>query len=141
MRGKTLAFTRRIAIIFCDLKTSLGARACVYGACVQKTRRCAFAFLNPLLRRQVGDGMGGGRNGRFGAPRCCQDPGKHSIFHKKMQNRGAPETAVPTTHPIPHLTPSESHPLESMWRPLKTTFDMTTLIFSAGGAPRTFLFL
>ena len=36
---------KRIAIVFCDLKTSLSARACV---CVQKTRRFAFAFLNPL---------------------------------------------------------------------------------------------
>ena len=29
LRSKTLAFKKRIAIIFCDLKTSLGARACV----------------------------------------------------------------------------------------------------------------
>ena len=29
LRGKTLAFKNRIAIVFCDLKTSLGARACV----------------------------------------------------------------------------------------------------------------
>ena len=29
LRGKTLAFKKRIAIIFCDLKTPLGARACV----------------------------------------------------------------------------------------------------------------
>ena len=29
LRGKTLAFKKRIAIAFCDLKTSLGARACV----------------------------------------------------------------------------------------------------------------
>ena len=29
LRGKTLAFKKRIAIFFCDLKTSLGARACV----------------------------------------------------------------------------------------------------------------
>ena len=48
LRGKTLAFKKRIAIVFCDLKTSLGARACVSVACVQKTRRCAFASLSPL---------------------------------------------------------------------------------------------
>ena len=29
LRSKTLAFKKRIAISFCDLKTSLGARACV----------------------------------------------------------------------------------------------------------------
>ena len=29
LRSKTLAFKKRIAIIFCDVKTSLGARACV----------------------------------------------------------------------------------------------------------------
>ena len=29
LRSKTLAFKKHIAIIFCDLKTSLGARACV----------------------------------------------------------------------------------------------------------------
>ena len=29
LRRKTLAFKKRIAIRFCDLKTSLGARACV----------------------------------------------------------------------------------------------------------------
>ena len=29
LRSKTLAFEKRIAIFFCDLKTSLGARACV----------------------------------------------------------------------------------------------------------------
>ena len=48
MRGKTLAFGKRIAIIFCDLEASLGARACVQVLCVQKTRRFAFAFLSPL---------------------------------------------------------------------------------------------
>ena len=52
--------------------------------------------------------VGGGRNGRFwGAPILAQNPGKYSIFPQKMQNRGAPKTAIPTTtHPIPHLTPS-----------------------------------
>ena len=45
---KRKAFKKRIAISFCDLKTSLGARACVQVLCVQKTRRFAFAFLSPL---------------------------------------------------------------------------------------------
>ena len=31
------AFKKRIAIVFCDLKTSLNARACVQVLCVQKT--------------------------------------------------------------------------------------------------------
>ena len=48
LRSKTLALKERIAIIFCDLKTSLGARTCVQVLCVQKTRRFAFAFLSPL---------------------------------------------------------------------------------------------
>ena len=48
LRSKTLAFKKRIAIVFCDLKASLGARACVQVLCVQKTRRSAFAFLSPL---------------------------------------------------------------------------------------------
>ena len=48
LRSKTLAFKKSIAIIFGDLKTSLGARACVQVARIQKTRRFAFAFLNPL---------------------------------------------------------------------------------------------
>ena len=43
MRSKTLAFKKRIAIVFCA-----GARACVRVLCVQKTRRFAFAFLSPL---------------------------------------------------------------------------------------------
>ena len=36
LRSKTLAFKKRNAIAFCDLKTSLGARACVQVLCVQK---------------------------------------------------------------------------------------------------------
>ena len=36
LRSKTLAFKKRITIVFCccDLKTSLGARACVQAFCV-----------------------------------------------------------------------------------------------------------
>ena len=49
LRSKTLAFKKRIAINFCDLKTSLGARTCVQVLCVQKTRRFAFAFLSPVI--------------------------------------------------------------------------------------------
>ena len=54
-RGKNASVQKRIAIVFsnCDLKTSLGARACVWVACVQKARRFAFAFLNPLRLSKV----------------------------------------------------------------------------------------
>ena len=48
LRGKTLAFKKRIAISSCVLEASLGARARVQVLCVQKTRRFAFAFLCPL---------------------------------------------------------------------------------------------
>ena len=48
LRGKTLAFQKRIAISSCDLGASLGARACVQVLCVPKTRRFAYAFLSPL---------------------------------------------------------------------------------------------
>ena len=69
------------------------------------------ASTNSLLfirGRQVGDGMGGGRNGRvWGARFLAKTLENKAFFHKKMQNRGAPKTAVPTTtHPIPQLTPS-----------------------------------
>ena len=53
LRSKTRAFKKRIAIVLCDLKTSLGARACVQVLCVQKTRRFAFAFLSPLTKNVV----------------------------------------------------------------------------------------
>ena len=36
LRSKTLAIKKRIAIAFGDLKTSIGARACVQVLCVQK---------------------------------------------------------------------------------------------------------
>ena len=45
---KRWPFQKHIAIVSCDLRTSLGARACVQVLCVQKTRRFAFAFLSPL---------------------------------------------------------------------------------------------
>ena len=53
-------------------------------------------------RRQLGDGMGGGRNGRFwGAPFFGQNLANTAFLNEKMQNRGTPKTAVPTTtHPI-----------------------------------------
>ena len=62
-----------------------------------------------LRRRQVGDGMGGGGNGCFGGrPDFAYVCGKCRILQDFGQNRGPPEAAVPTTtHPIPHLTPSE----------------------------------
>ena len=46
----------------------------------------------------------------FGVPRfLAKTLENKTFFHKKMQNRGAPKTAVPTTtHPIPQLTPSYS---------------------------------
>ena len=42
----------------------------------------------------------------FGVPRfLAQTLENIAFFHKKVQNRGAPKTAVPTTtHPIPHLS-------------------------------------
>ena len=53
--------------------------------------------------------MGGGRNGHFGgAPVLHLFEEKTLYFPGCGQNRGAPQTAVPTTtHPIPHLKPSE----------------------------------
>ena len=53
--------------------------------------------------------MGGGRNGRFwGAPILAKTLENTAFFHKKMQIRGTPKTAIPTTtHPIPHLKPSD----------------------------------
>ena len=44
----------------------------------------------------------------FGVPRfLAKTLENKAFFHKKMQNRGAPKTAVPTTtDPIPQLTPS-----------------------------------
>ena len=43
LRGKTLAFKKRMAITSCDLEVSLGARACIQVLCVQKT--AAFCVL------------------------------------------------------------------------------------------------
>ena len=64
-----------------------------------------------LLRgRQLGDGMGGGRNGRFwGAPILHLSVEKCCIFQGFGQKSGRPKNlAVPTTtDPIPQLTPSE----------------------------------
>ena len=70
---------------------------------------CEDGISDPKLRgRQLGDGMGGGRNGCFwGAPILHQNPEKCCIFQVLAKNRGAPKVAVPTTtHPIPQLTPS-----------------------------------
>ena len=56
----------------------------------------------PTLK--VGDGMGGGGNG---APILAKTLENTAFFHKTMQKRGIPKTAMPTTtHPIPCLTPS-----------------------------------
>ena len=45
----------------------------------------------------------------FGAPRFCIFLWRNAVFFRFLaKNRGAPKMAVPTTtHPIPHLTPSE----------------------------------
>ena len=49
LRGKTLAFKSRIAILSCVLEACLGARACIHQVlCDQKTQRFAFAFSSPL---------------------------------------------------------------------------------------------
>ena len=80
LRSKTIAFKKRIAIAFCDSKTSLGARACVQVLCVQKTRRFAFAFLSPLRRRESTRALfgilshpefQGCQNGAFGKRSFC----------------------------------------------------------------------
>ena len=57
----------------------------------------------------MGGGIGGGRKGRFwGGPIFGQNPLKYSIFPQKDANRGTPKTAIPTTtHPIPHVKPSD----------------------------------
>ena len=70
---------------------------------------CSLIVMTKFRGYQVGDGMGGGGNGRLcGAPILAQTLENTAFFHKKMQNRAAPKTAVLiTTHPIPHLTPSE----------------------------------
>ena len=58
----------------------------------------------------MGDGMGWWLEWPFlGRPDFWPKPWKHTaFFHKIMQNRGAPKTAVlpTTTHPIPHSTSS-----------------------------------
>ena len=51
LRGKTLAFEKRIAIISCVLEASLGARACVQVLGVRKTQRFAFCVLMPTTQR------------------------------------------------------------------------------------------
>ena len=60
--------------------------------------------------RQVGDGMGGGRNGSFWGAPILHIFEENAVFSRVLaQNRAAPKTAVPTTtHPIPHFTTSES---------------------------------
>ena len=53
--------------------------------------------------------MGGGWNGCFlGHPDFASFVENAFFSRVLVKNRGAPKTAVPTTtHPIPHLTPSE----------------------------------
>ena len=53
-----------------------------------------------LRGRQLGDGMGGGWNGRFwGAPIFGQNPGKHSIFPQKDAKSGCPKNGRSNHHP------------------------------------------
>ena len=52
LRGKPLAFKKRIAIILCVLEASLGARACVQVLCVQNTHAAfCVCVLKPTNRR------------------------------------------------------------------------------------------
>ena len=55
----------------------------------------------PWLRgRQLGDGMGGGRNGHFwGAPIFGQNPGKYSIFQGFDAKSGRPKNNRSHQHP------------------------------------------
>ena len=56
----------------------------------------------------MGDGMGGGRNGRFrGAPMFGPNPGKQSIFPQKDAKSGRPKNSRSYHHPS-HL------PLDSL---------------------------
>ena len=48
----------------------------------------------------MGDGMGGGWNGRFwGAPILRQNPGKHCIFPQKAAKSGCPKNGRSNHHP------------------------------------------
>ena len=47
LRSKTLALRKRIAIIFLQFKDFPRGQGLRLGACIQKTRRFAFAFLSP----------------------------------------------------------------------------------------------
>ena len=63
----------------------------------------------------------------LGAPRFCIFLWKNAVFSRVLaQNRGTPKMAVPTTtHPIPHLTPSEY-----CLPPLRATYDIISDDFS-----------
>ena len=67
-------------------------------------------FLVSFVRGlQLGDGMGGGRNGCFWGAPILHILWKNAVFFRVLaKNRGALKMAVPTTtHPIPQLTPSD----------------------------------
>ena len=84
LRGKTLAFKKRIVIISCVLEASLGARVCVQALCVQKTRHFAFAFLSPL------------RSGQ-----SCMNMVQRSFQEALTKSRGGPRKVMP--HAAKHL--------------------------------------
>ena len=72
LRSKTLAFKKtHCDLFFCDLKTSLGARACFQSFAFKKRGVFAFAFLSPLSQEgctyagQVDFGTGTGRKAFF----------------------------------------------------------------------------
>ena len=71
--------------------------------------RQVFPTENHLRWCQVGDGMDGGTNGFFwGAPMLHLFVENAVFFRVLAKHWGTPKTAVPTTtHPIPHLTPSD----------------------------------
>ena len=71
----------------------------------------------------------------FGAPRFCIFLWKNAVFSRVLaKNRGAPKMAVPTTtHPIPHLTPSENFSLLRTQTKTKEDQDRSTIQASLVG--------
>ena len=60
----------------------------------------------------------------FGAPRLLAKMLENTaFFRKKLQNRGAPKTAIPTTtHPIPDLMHSEI--FLAVWAPVSVSIKL-----------------
>ena len=62
--------------------------------------QAGFCRLTKVRGRQLGDGMGGGRNGHFwGAPIFGQNPEKYSIFPLKYAKSGCPKNSRSYHHP------------------------------------------